>query len=105
MYDVKESDWKKFKEHLPNWQEDFMNKLNKEYIEILSRNENPSNNFWTLEKRIYKDKKKTGVLAEVKRSKMVENILNLISDGAILFEDLKDFSDELKEEIQIYLNR
>lgn len=34
-----------------------MDKLNKEYIEILSGGGNPSEKFWALEKRIKKDKK------------------------------------------------
>ena len=37
MYEVKESDWKIFRKRVPRWQEDYMKKLNKEYIEILSR--------------------------------------------------------------------
>lgn len=34
-----------------------MQKLNKEYIEILQRDENPAKNFWVLENRIFHDKK------------------------------------------------
>ena len=47
MYEIKESDW----------QENYMQKLNKEYIEILQRDENPAKNFWDLENRIFHDKK------------------------------------------------
>ena len=44
MYDVKESDWKLLRKLVPDWQERYMDKLNKEYIEILSRECNPSTN-------------------------------------------------------------
>ena len=34
MYDVKESDWKLLRKLVPGWQERYMDKLNREYIEI-----------------------------------------------------------------------
>ena len=49
MYEVKESDWKIFRKRVPQWQEDYMKKLNKEYINILSRNGSAAKNFWDLE--------------------------------------------------------
>lgn len=36
-----------------------MDKLNREYLELLSGEGNPSDKFWGLEERIKKDKKKT----------------------------------------------
>ena len=35
MYQVKEKDWKLFRQKLPLWQEAHMDKLNQEYIRIL----------------------------------------------------------------------
>ena len=54
MYEVKESDWKIFRKRVPQWQEDYMKKLNKEYIEILSRDGSAAKNFWDLENRVFK---------------------------------------------------
>ena len=34
---INEKDWKLFRKKLPGWQEDCMNRLNKEYMEILSQ--------------------------------------------------------------------
>ena len=48
--EFKETDWKLFRKKLPGWQETFMAELNKEYISILSRDQNASDNFWELEK-------------------------------------------------------
>ena len=45
-----------------------MDKLNKEYIEILSRDCNPSTNFWELKKRIDEDKRDIGVVIDMRRS-------------------------------------
>lgn len=102
MYDVKESDWKLLRKLVPGWQERYMDKLNKEYIEILSRKCNPSTNFWEIEKRINEDKSHIGVVINMRRSRMVENILMLLKTKVIGIEELADFSDELKEEINLY---
>ena len=34
-----EEDWKLFRKKIPEWQESYMDKLNKEYIEILNGRE------------------------------------------------------------------
>lgn len=80
-----------------------MDKLNKEYIELLSEDANPSEKFWQLNKRIKEDRKKAGVQFEMSRSKLIYNIISLINDGAISFEDLEEFSDELKETIDYWI--
>ena len=38
-------DWKLFREKLPEWQEAYMERLCREYIKILSRDENASDRF------------------------------------------------------------
>lgn len=40
-----EKDWKLFRKKIPEWQEAYMYKLNKEYIEILNGDGNPSDKF------------------------------------------------------------
>lgn len=74
-----EQDWKLFRKKIIVWQENYMDNLNKEYIAILSRDKNPSDNFWELEKRIRKDKNKIGVTIDMRRSVMIMNILTLLS--------------------------
>ena len=81
----KESDWKLFKKLIPIWQERYMTKLNKEYIGILIRY-NP------------------GVVIEMSRSLLVENLVSLIKYNVISFDEIIDFSDEIKESIQMWLN-
>ena len=102
MCDVKESDWKLLRKLVPSWQERYMDKLNKEYIEILGRECNPSTNFWELEKRIFKDKRHIGVVIDMRRSRMVSNLLMMLEEKVIVIEELDDFSEELKEEINLY---
>ena len=82
-----------------------MDKLNKEYIELLSGEGNPSDKFWALDERLKEDKKCKGVLARMSRSEMLFNILELINEGAITQNDLSDFSDELKDYVRAYTDR
>lgn len=76
-----------------------MDRLNKEYIELLSKDANPSDKFWSLEKRIKEDKKKKGVQLEMSRSNLIYNIISLMNEGAIGFEDPEEFSDQLKDNL------
>lgn len=95
-----EKDWKLFRARLNGWQESYMGKLVKEYMELLSDDLLASSKFWELEKRIKLDKKKPGVLISPSRSQMLYDIIQLINDGAITMDDLSDFSDELREQVE-----
>lgn len=99
-YGFTKKDWSLFREKIPDWQEAYMDKVNKEYIELLNGEGTPSEKFWTLEERIRNDKKGTGVQLRMSRSNCISNIVSLLNEGAITMEDLEDFSDELKETIQ-----
>lgn len=95
---INEKDWKMLRKKLPDWQENYMERLNNEYMEILSSDELPSTKFWELEKRINRDKRDTGVMVDdMSRSRMTTIIIDLLNEGAITVDDLDDFSEELKE--------
>lgn len=96
-------DWTLFKSKIADWQESYMDRLNKEYIELLSEDAEPSEKFWKLNKRIKEDRKKAGVQLEMSRSKLINNIISIINDGAISYEDLEEFSDELKQTLSFLL--
>ncbi|WP_277408537.1 multidrug transporter [Lacrimispora xylanisolvens] len=100
-----EKDWKIFRSKIADWQEAYMDRLGKEYIELLSEDANPSDKFWSLDERIKKDKKKTGVRAEMSRSNLIDNIISLMNEDAIRFEDLEEFSDQLKEIVRFFTER
>ena len=100
---ISEKDWKLFKEKLPLWQERYIEKLNAEYIQILSSKENPSEKFWSLENKIKKDRRKAGVIAEMSRKNMLSTLLELMSDNAISETDLIEFSNDVKETVAHFL--
>ena len=98
---ISKQDWKLFREKLAGWQENYMERLNKEYIKLLSaKGRNASDKFWELEKRIKKDKKHPGVILQMDKSEAIWDIVALINLGVIKFDDLTDFSDDLKQEVQ-----
>ena len=67
MRSFSEKDWKLFKSKIAGWQESYMDKLNREYIEILNGKGNPSEKFWKLEKKIREDKRDYGVHCEIRK--------------------------------------
>ena len=104
MYQVIEKDWKLFRKLLPGWQEAYMERLAKEYIELLSSDRQASDKFWELDQRIKQDKRRTGVLArDVKRSNMFQLIINLIYEEAISEDDLNEFSEDLRDAVNTRL--
>lgn len=98
-------DWTLFGTKLADWQEAYMDRLTKEYIDLLSEDSKPSEKFWRLEERIKEDRKKAGVQLRISRSEFIYNIVSLINEGAITFEDLEEFSDELKETVSVFVGR
>ena len=97
---VSKKDWKLFQERLPGWQENYMERLIKEYIKVLDDDKkHASEKFWELEKRIKKDKHHPGVVMEIRKSEMVWDIAQLISLHVITYDDLSDFGDELQQEV------
>ena len=101
--EVSDYDWRLYKSLLPKWQERYMAKLNKEYIALLNENNNPSTNFWKLEKRIHHDIESPGVAIDVRRSDLFVDILSLMNAGVINREDLADFSRDVTDWIDQFL--
>lgn len=94
-----EADWKLFRKKLPDWQEAYMERLNREYASLLADSGAASDKFWELDRRIQEDGKRVGVSARMSRSNMYHNLAMLLVDGVITLSDLDDFSDDLKERL------
>ena len=96
-------DWKLFRSKIPGWQEAYMERLNKEYIQILSSEGKASDKFWALEKRVNQDKRSPGVIVQLRRRDMPIQLTALLRDDVIERDDLKEFSPELQEYIGFLL--
>ena len=75
------------------------------HAEILSRESSASDNFRELEKRIRNDKKSPGVIITLSKQNMVSNLIVLINQEVIGFENLEGFSDEVKEIVKHFTDR
>ena len=107
MYQSEEKDWKLYREKLPEWQEAYMERLIKEYAELLNSDKAASEKFWALDKRIRADRQSFGVRVNEESGSKLKNILTgLIIEHVISVDDLQDFSEELREStsqwIQMY---
>ena len=105
MNKFSEKDWKLFRNKISDWKEAYMEKLTKEYVALLSGKGNASDKFWKLEKRIREDKKDCGVQCEMSRSNQFYIMLSLLNEGAITFDDLEDFSDDLKDTMKHFAGK
>jgi hypothetical protein len=105
MAEISKRDWKLFQERLPEWQEHYMERLTKEYIELLSSPGNASDHFWELEKRMKKDKKNPGVLLEVSKSEALWDIAAFVRRKIITMDELEGFSVDLIDAVKLILSR
>ena len=103
-YTFLEKDWKLFRKMLPKWQERYMESLIKDYSAILDKDAAASEKFWELEKRIWVDKKNSGVcIRGLRRSHLDEHIMLLLDDKVIELDDLEGFRTSLRERLEKYL--
>ena len=92
-------DWLLFRSKLTGWQEAYIGRLNKEYIELLSRDGSEADKFWGLCKRIREDRRCAGVQISMRGSDPLPIICRMINEGVITLGDLHEFSDELQEAV------
>lgn len=105
MVEISKADWKLFRERVPEWQEQYMERLTKKYIKLLSSPGNASDHFWELEKRIKNDKKHPGVILEMSKSEAIWDIAIFIKKKVISLKDLEGFSQDLIDSVTEILNR
>lgn len=93
-------DWALFRSKIAGWQEAYIGKLNKEYIELLSSGGSEADKFWELYERMRRDKRCAGVQISMRGSDPLPIICCLINEGVIQFGNLnykcrKDESNDL----------
>lgn len=105
MVEPSKKDWKLYREKIGGWQEHYMERLVKEYADYLYSDLPASTKFWEIEKRIRRDRKTPGVCIQLRKSSMFWDIAELVNDTVISMDDLKEFSDDLKEAVALILRR
>lgn len=105
MYEISKSDWKLFRERVPQWQERYMERLAKEYIALLSSPGNASDHFWELDKRIKEDRKHPGVIIQISKRDVVWDIARFVNYEVINIDELEGFSKDLIETVKLINSR
>lgn len=105
MIEISKQDWKLFQEKVPVWQEKYMERLVRKYIEFLGSDNPASSKFWELEKKIKEDKKNPGVQLELRKSEAVWDIVMMLRDEVITKDDLAGFSEDLIATVEDLLAR
>lgn len=100
--DVKESDWKAFRDSLAGWRERYLETTTQEIVELLEESgTSPTERFWQAKERIDEEAK---ILRECldgsSRSKMQMHLVLLYGHGMIGEADLERFSDGLRDRVR-----
>ena len=104
--EISKSDWKIYREKIAGWQENYMARLNKEYIALLRADDKKaSEKFWELEKRIKNDRRHSGVMIEIAKSNAIFDLVDLMRLDVITYDDLADFRDNLQQAVKMLLDR
>ena len=98
-------DWKLYREKVSGWQEYYMERLIEDYVSYLSSTEPASTKFWTMEKRMKQDKKTPGVCIEISKGNMIFDLVRFLQDEVIVFSDLDEFSEKLRETVRLLWER
>ena len=105
QYIFQESDWKTFRAKLQEWHEAYLERMNREYAEILSKPGKASDKFRALEKRINRDKYTLSIDIRMSHSNMYYHLTSLLERGVIKPEDLNDFSSELRKQLDFVIKK
>lgn len=105
MIEISKSDWKLFRERVGSWQEHYMEKLLKQYIDIIGAPGKAYERFWELERIIMEDRKHPGVILDLRKSDAICDIVALIKQKVITMEELDGFSEGLVDAVKQMVSR
>lgn len=99
--DVKESDWRLFRDRVPEWRERYLGTVNEEIADMLGSDDGtPMEIFWEAKERMDEEGKiLRDCLDGHSRSNMTMHLLLMYRHGLIDDADLDAFSDNLRDHI------
>ena len=100
-----ESDWKQYREMIPNLRERYLEEKNQALANMLtSQDQTPTERFWATFEQVGKEKKiLQDCLDHHSRSNMVMSMMLMLRHGMLKKEDLDVFSDELRNTLTSFL--
>jgi DNA-binding transcriptional ArsR family regulator len=99
--DVKESDWKAFRDSLVDWRERYLETTTEEIVDLLQEEgSTPTERFWQAKERIDEEAEILHeCLDNYSRSKMQMHLVLLYGHGLIDESDLGRFGDDLRNRV------
>ena len=104
MIEPRETDWKKFTARLPVWRERYLTEKNRRIASLLEQaGKTETERFWAAREIMEKEARTLQrCLDDIRRSRMIERLLEMRLAKMITRDDLADFDAELRE--AIFLN-
>ena len=101
MNDPLESDWRKFNARLGVWRERHLADRNRRIAAVLTEaGKTETERFWAAEKLIANEARALQrSLDDIRRSQMINRLLEMRLSGMIHREDLADFSPKLRDRV------
>lgn len=101
MIEPRETDWKKFTAKLPVWRERYLTEKNRRIAGLLEQpGQTETERFWAAHKMMEKEARTLQrCLDDIRRSRMIERLLEMRLAKMITREDLADFEAELRDAI------
>ena len=101
MIEPHETDWKKFTAMLPVWRERYLTEKNRRIAGLLGQpGQTETERFWAAQKMMEKEARTLQrCLDDIRRSRMIERLLEMRLAKMITREDLAEFDAELREAI------
>ena len=102
--DVKESDWRTFRDSLVDWRERYLQSTTEAIADLLQENDqSPTERFWKAKERTDETAKiLRDCLDGYSRSKMHTHLVLMYRHGLIDDADLERFSDELRDRVLVW---
>lgn len=104
-YKVRKSDWKTFRNSLGEWRERYLERTNRELIDLLDEeSDTPTERFWAAKERAEEEARiLVDCFDNVSKSKMVMHLALMYGNGIIELSDLDRFSDDVHEKLLPWL--
>lgn len=101
--DNQEKDWELYKSKLGKWQEDYADRLIKEYMKILTGKGSAAERLAALKGRTEGDFAGIGLTLVPNEEEMLFDLIDLVREGVITMDDVGDFSEETLETVKHFI--
>ncbi|MCR5295024.1 MAG: hypothetical protein K6E30_07610 [Lachnospiraceae bacterium] len=96
-------DWELYQSKLGKWQEDYADRLIKEYMKILTGKGTAAERIAALKERVDGDFSGIGLTLVPNEEEMLFDLIDLVREDVIMMDDVGDFSEETLETVKHFI--